>query len=87
MVAASQAAFHPDLDRTGDQLKKEFNKLARTRVPNGNPNIPPMIRKVKEIRELIIDKSKGVTGSEEEIFPQTTSRMTMMKYEWRNTRG
>jgi hypothetical protein len=56
MVATRHATFHPDLDRTGDQLKKKFNKLARTMVPTGNPNIPPMIREAKEIQELIIER-------------------------------
>jgi hypothetical protein len=68
MVAARHAAFNPDLDQTGDQLKQKFNKLVRTIVPTGNPNIPPAIREAKEIQELIIEKSKGVTCSEEEIF-------------------
>jgi hypothetical protein len=68
LVASQHSAFHPELERTGDQLKKKFNKLARTQIPTGNPNIPPAVREAKEIRELIVEKSEGVTGSEEEVF-------------------
>ncbi len=68
LVASCHAAFHPELGRTGDQLKKKFNKLCRTMIPTGNPNIPPTVREAKEIRELIIEKTEGATGSEEALF-------------------
>jgi len=68
LVASRHSVFHPELERTGDQLKKKFNKLARTQIPTGNPNIPPAVREAKEIRDLIVEKSEGVTGSEEEVF-------------------
>ncbi len=68
LVASRHSAFHPELERTGDQLKKKFNKLARTQIPTGNPNIPPAVREAKEIKDLIVEKSEGVTGSEEEVF-------------------
>ena len=65
LVAACHATFHPDLGRTGDQLKK-INKLTRTMILTWNSHIPPTILEVKEIRELIIEKNEGVMGSEEE---------------------
>jgi hypothetical protein len=68
LVAARHATYHPELDRTGDQLKKKFNKLARTMIPTGNPNIPPDVQEAKEIKDRIIEKTEGVTGSEEELF-------------------
>jgi hypothetical protein len=68
LITSRHSAFHPELERAGDQLKKKFNKLACTQIPTGNPNIPPPVREAKEIRDLIIEKSEGVTGSEEEIF-------------------
>ena len=37
-------------------------------IPTGNPNIQPDVREAKEIKERIIEKSEGVTGSEEEVF-------------------
>jgi hypothetical protein len=49
--------------------QEKINKLARTMIPTGNPHIPPTIVEAKEIRELIIEKSEGVTSSEEELFP------------------
>ena len=68
LVASRHTAFHPDLEWTDKQLKKKFNKLARTQIETGNPNIPPPVREAKAIKELIVEKSEGVTGSEEEIF-------------------
>ncbi len=68
LVASRHAAFHPELGRTGDQLKKKFNKLCRTMIPTGNPNIPFSVREAKEIRQLIVEKTEGATGSEEELF-------------------
>ena len=34
----------------------------------GEPTMPPDVRKAKEIRGLIIEKSEGVTGSEDKPF-------------------
>jgi hypothetical protein len=48
LVAARHATFHPDLGRTGDQLNEKFNKIARTMIPTGNPNILPTILEAKE---------------------------------------
>ena len=60
--------IHPDLEHTGDQLKKKFNKISKTKMGTGDPTMPPDVRKAKEIRGLIIEKSEGVTGSEDEPF-------------------
>ena len=68
LIASCRPTFHPDLSRSGDQIKKKINKLARTTIPTGNPNIPPTILEAKEIRELIIEKMERVTGSEEELL-------------------
>jgi hypothetical protein len=46
--------FHPDQNHTGDQLKKKFNKLSKTRMGTGDPTMPYDVRKAKEIRRLII---------------------------------
>ena len=37
-------------------------------IPTGNPNIPPYVREAKEIKDVIIEKGKGVTFLEEELF-------------------
>jgi hypothetical protein len=57
MVADRHSRFHPELERTGNQVKKKFNKLARTKVPTGEPDIPFIVSKAKAIRELIIEKA------------------------------
>jgi hypothetical protein len=67
LVASWHATYLAEIERTGDQLKKKFNKLARTMIPTGNPNIPPDVREAKE-KERIIEKSEGATGLEEEVF-------------------
>ncbi len=68
LVAQRHMQFHPDQERSGDQLKKKFNKLAKTQMGTGDPNMPADVREAKVIRGLIIEKSEGVTGSEEEPF-------------------
>ena len=68
LVAQCHMRFHPNLECTGDQLKKNFNKLAKTKMGTGDPSMPPDVCEAKEIRGLIIEKSEGVTGSEDEPF-------------------
>jgi hypothetical protein len=36
-------------------------------IPTGDPNIPPTVHE-KDIRELIVEKTEGATGSKEELF-------------------
>ena len=38
------------------------------KMGTGDPNIPPDVVEAKVIRKLIIEKTEGVTGSEEEPF-------------------
>jgi hypothetical protein len=68
LVAQRHMAYHPEEERSGDQLKKKFNKLAKTKMGTGDPNIPADVQEAKAIRKLIIEKSEGVTGSEEEFM-------------------
>ena len=68
LVANRHSSFHPELERTAEQLKKKFNKLARTKVPTGEPTIPFTVCEANAIRVLIIEKAEGATGSEEEGF-------------------
>ena len=37
-------------------------------IPTGNPDIPPAVCEANEICELIVEKTEGATGSEEELF-------------------
>ena len=68
LVANRHSAYHPELDRTADHLKKKFNELARRTIPTGDPNCPADVREAKAIRHLIIEKSDGCTGSPNEGF-------------------
>ena len=67
-MAQCHMAFHPEEDWSGDQLKKKFMKLANAKMPTGDPIMPPDVNKAKQICRLIIEKSEGMTGSEEEAF-------------------
>jgi hypothetical protein len=58
--------FHPYLECTEDQLKKKFNQLTKRKMGSGDPTMPHNVRDAKEIRGLIVEKSEGVTGSEDE---------------------
>jgi hypothetical protein len=68
VVETRHYAYYSDAGRTADQLRKKFNKLARTAVPTGSPNIPPNVAYAKRIRGLIIEKTEGGTGSVSEGF-------------------
>ena len=68
LVAQRHMQFHPDNERSGDQLKKKFNKLSKTQMGTGDPTMPADVCEAKAIRLLIIEKSEGVTGSEDEPF-------------------
>ena len=68
MVADNHLSFSPELHCTGDQLKKKFNKLSKSVVPTGDPSCPSSVRRAKAICQLIIEKTEGVTGSEDELF-------------------
>ena len=77
LVAIRHTTFHPDQERMGDQLKKKFNKHSKTRMGTGDPTMPNDVCEAKEIRRLIIEKSEGVTGSEDEPF--TVDNVNMRK--------
>jgi hypothetical protein len=60
--------LHPDLETTGDQLKKAFHKMCRAMIPTGTPNITPTVRKAREKMELIAQKTEEATGSRKDLF-------------------
>lgn len=49
--------------RNVKSIIRKFTELARTAEPTGDPNIPPAVRRAKEIREMITEKTDGTTGS------------------------
>ena len=67
-VATRHASYFADSRRTGEQLKKKYNRLAKTKIPTGDPNCPPSVREAKTISRLIVEKTDGTTGDEYEIF-------------------
>jgi hypothetical protein len=68
LVVENHSRIHPDLERTGDQLNKKINKLARTKSPTRQLNIPFTVQEAKAINVPNIEKAEGDTGSEEEGF-------------------
>ncbi len=43
------ASCYPTKDCTAESLKRKFQELVRTKIPTGDPNMPPHIRKAKHI--------------------------------------
>jgi hypothetical protein len=60
--------FHPDQERSTNQLKKTYNKLVKTQMGTVNSTIPADVCETKEIHRLIIEKSEGATGTGDESF-------------------
>jgi hypothetical protein len=53
--------------RTVESIKWKFHSLANQQPGTGNPNIPPLVAKAKEIREAI-NVSAGVTDADVSEF-------------------
>jgi len=49
--------------RMAESLKWKFHSLANQQPGTGNPNIPPLVAKTKEIREAM-NVSAGVTDAD-----------------------
>ena len=56
----------PDKKRSKDSLKRKFQKLYRHRMPTGDPNCPPDVRRAKRIHEEIKGKVDLSDGEDEE---------------------
>jgi hypothetical protein len=48
-ILNKHASHYPTKDRTAKSLKRKFQELACTKIPTGDPNMPPHIRKAKHI--------------------------------------
>ena len=68
LVASRHLTYYGDVSRTGDQLRKKFGHLSKTTIPTGDPNCPLNVQEAKAIRQLIIEKLDGATGSNEDVF-------------------
>ncbi len=60
------ASHYPTKDRTAESLKCKFQELAHTKIPTGDPNMPPHIRKDKHIYYRIVQTTDGSTGGLED---------------------
>jgi hypothetical protein len=49
-------------ERTPESLKRKFQELARKKIPTGDPECPPHVRKAKHIYHKIILATDGSTG-------------------------
>jgi hypothetical protein len=49
LVATCHSTYTPELNRSGDRLKKRIDKLSKTNIPTGNPNMPKEIHEAQEI--------------------------------------
>ena len=66
-VAELHGVHWPMQGRTAESLKRKFQTLANQQPGTGNPNIPPLVAKAKEIREAI-NVSAGVTDADVSEF-------------------
>jgi hypothetical protein len=66
-VAELHGVHWPMQARTVESIKWKFHSLANQQPGTGNPNIPPLVAKAKEIREAI-NVSAGVTDADVSEF-------------------
>ena len=52
--------------RNKESLKRKFRTLFITKIPTGDPNCPPEIRRAKNLYELIKKKSELSEGDDDE---------------------
>ncbi len=60
------ASRYPTKDCTAESLKHKFQELACTKIPTGDPNMPPHIRKAKHIYYRIVQATDRSTGGLED---------------------
>jgi hypothetical protein len=63
MVERNHAKYYPELKRTKESLRRKFASLYLARVPTGDPNCPPEVRRAKYIHEEI-KKRSGLSDGE-----------------------
>ena len=64
-VASQHEMYFPDLSRSRDALKRKFSNLYATRIPTGDPTIPPDVLRAKRVYEEIKKKAEISDGEEE----------------------
>jgi hypothetical protein len=61
-ILHKHASRYPTKYRTAKLLKRKFQELACTKIPTGDPNMPPPICKAKHIYYRIVQVTDGSTG-------------------------
>jgi hypothetical protein len=79
-VAELHGVHWPMQARMAESLKRKFHSLANQQPGTGNPNIPPLVAKAKEIREAI-NVSAGVTDVDVTDFFEDQDGGLMDDYE------
>ena len=51
-------------NRSVDSLKQKFGKLWKKKVPTGDPNCPPQVKRAKRLNNRIIERSNAVTDAD-----------------------
>ena len=59
----------PEQDRDTNSLRRKYNQLYRKRVPTGDPNCPPEVRRAKRICHNIKEKA-DCDLFDEDFLPQ-----------------
>jgi hypothetical protein len=65
-ILNEHASCYPTKDHTAKLLKRKFQELTRTKIPTGDPNMPPHICKAKHIYCRIVQVTDGSTGGLED---------------------
>ena len=58
VVASEHKENFPVQNRTDDSLKRKFASFYRSKVPTGDPNCPPHVRRAKHLRYQIKERSE-----------------------------
>ena len=58
----------PGEDRTKESLKRKFQDLYRTKIPTGDPHIPPHIKRAKKIQQMREERINSSECEDSEDF-------------------
>ena len=64
-VCQIHEANWPNMDRTKESLKRKFAGLYGKKIPTGDPNCPPDVKKAKHIHQAMLEKIDASDGEGE----------------------
>jgi hypothetical protein len=70
VVAEVRAIHFPMMGWTADSMKQKFSALANQQPGTGNPNILPLVLRVKEIKEAIKVKARISEADVNDFFEE-----------------